>query len=92
MAELKFYALTIPLTEMWDWWMVHDPHCDTLKATEVTAVHVDDKTGAVNLLYKDPYTRKMAYEKLHEFYPDTLCAYRVEIAKVDEKHLKGLPK
>lgn len=93
MAEIKCYALTVPITEIWDVWMP-DKTCDKafFDSLEMLGVNVDENIGAVHMLFRDPMLRKRAYELIHEKYPDTMCAYMVPIAKVDEKYIKGTEK
>lgn len=93
MAEIKCYALTVPITEIWDMWMP-DKTCgkEFFDNLEMLGVNVDENIGAVHMLFRDPMLRKRAYELIHEKYPDTLCAYMVPIAKVDEKYIKGTEK
>ena len=93
MAEIKCYALTVPITEIWDVWMP-DKTCGKafFDSLEMLGVNVDENIGAVHMLFRDPMLRKRAYELIHEKYPDTLCAYMVPIAKVDEKYIKGTEK
>ena len=92
MAEIKCYALTVPITEIWDVWM-QDGTCgkEFYDSLDMVGVNIDDKIGAVHFLFRDPMRRKFAYEAIHEKYPDTMCAYMVPIAKVDEKYINKRP-
>lgn len=92
MAEIKCYALTVPITEIWDVWM-QDDTCGKkfYDSLDMVGVNIDDKIGAVHFLFRDPMLRKRAYDIIHERYPNTLCAYMVPIAKVDEKYINKGP-
>ena len=92
MAEIKCYALTVPITEIWDVWM-QDKTCDKafFDSLEMLGVNVDENIGAVHMLFRDPMLRKRAYDIIHDRYPNTMCAYMVPIAKVDEKYINKRP-
>lgn len=88
--EVKCYVLTIPTQEFFDHWMKNDHDSTVFRRIHLLGINPDPESDAQHLLFATPEDRKEAYRKIHEVYPDTLCAFNLQTAYVDIKYLKNI--
>ena len=86
MSEVKVYALTVPSDEIYLHWVGCQRMEDILNKIDVIAINPDGR--AHHLLFATPEARKEAYDMIHAALPQSLCAYQLLPAYVDEKYLK----
>lgn len=88
MSEIKCYALTIPDDEIWNYWMKVEGGSKVFQSLEPIGINPDPAHCCQHLLFRTPDDRKEAYMKIHEAYPESLCAFNPQVAFIDTKYLK----
>lgn len=86
MSEIKAYALTVPSDEVYMYWMGNKKIEEVLHEIDLLGINPDG--AAHHLLFRTSEARKEAYNRIHEAFPESLCAYNPVVARVDTKYLK----